>query len=520
LIAFRQISLGLLLALFASGALHAQSATDTAVAETTPAETPVDASAKTVGEALEEKKAQVVADDAASASDTEAGDTEKTNASELAIKLDERSVNREAKSRSDKKGEVYYEAEAVAKAQPETTSDTHQDDVDVLDIDVSNSTDDAVAKQGFFQYGGDLRVAYNWADQKFRTGDSNRDDDFTGRLRFGSQFSPSDRFRIKGRLAYRCSTTGCSPQVDIKGDDEDGSIEAGTLTADEFFVQWFRSDKFSLAAGRMQTRNVTRGGVFARSLDRSNSSGTAVTYTDGIQATINPGYGAGWRINFITEWNDDDGATTTRRDPLDFSTNDSEVSYFLALENNKPKGFIVQRGFDITYLPDALLVDGVKKGERKDYLGYAGRTAARFPLGDGLERLQLAAEVGYAPETPSEAAVDLRLDGGEDDDTDGLAWNVSASIMDFHPNHSVGFQYARTQAGWLLSPDYINNTQQMEVRYSWRPEGNIILDARIRYREEIERLTGSARRADEWQFFLRGTVRYSLDNLNIFNIFE
>jgi hypothetical protein len=511
---FRQILAGILLALFASGALHAQDSADAAVLDNKPAEAPVDAPAKTVGESLAEKKSQIVADD------TQKDEAEKSNADELAVKLDERSVKSEAKARSDRKGEVYYEAEAVAKAQPETTADQHQDDVDVLDIDVSNSTDDAVAKKGFFQYGGDLRVAYNWSDQKFRGGGSSRDDDFTGRLRFGSQFSPSDSFRMKGRLAYRCSTTGCSPEVDISGDEDNGTIEPGTLTADEFFLQWFKSDNFSLAVGRMQTRNVSRGGVFARSLDRSNSSGTAVTYTDGIQATINPGYGAGWRINFITEWNDDDGATTTRRDPLDFSNNDSEISYFLALENNKPKGFIVQRGFDVTYLPDALLVNGIQKGERKDYWGYVGRTAARFPLGDGLERLQLAAEVGYAPETPTEAAVDLDLIGGENKDTNGYAWNISASIMDFYPNHSVGFQYAETDAGWLLSPDYINNSKQMEVRYSWRPEGNVILDARIRYREEMDRLAGSERRGEEWSFFVRATVRYSLDNMSIFNIFD
>ncbi|MGI9290278.1 MAG: hypothetical protein ACR2QG_03255 [Gammaproteobacteria bacterium] len=489
----------------------------------------VDEAPKTVGEALEEKRSQVAAEkeeleepEAAEAIG-QAQDTEeaaKPNADELAIKLDERSVENEARARSDRKGEVYYEAETVAKAQPVTSADKTQNDVDVLDIDVSNSTDDAVAKEGYFQYGGDLRVAYNWEDQQFRDGSSSRDDNFTGRLRFGSQFSTSDRFRIKGRLAYRCATTSCSPEVDLAGDDENGSIEPGTLTADEFFIQWFRSDKASLAVGRMQTRNVSRGGVFARSLDRNNSRGTTVSYTDGMQLTLNPGRGAGWRVNFITEWNDNDGATTTRREPLDFSDSDAEISYFLALENNKPSGKLVQRSFGITYLPEALLVDGTKQGERKDYWGYVGRTAARFPLGDGLERLQLAAEVGFAPETPEEAAIDTGLAGTSTDDTDGLAWNVSASWMDFYPDHSIGFQYARTEAGWLLSPNYINNSNQMELRYSWRPEGNVILDARIRHRKEIERISGSAQKAEEWQFFLRATVRYSLDNLNIFNIFE
>ncbi|MDH3978834.1 MAG: hypothetical protein OEU86_09970, partial [Gammaproteobacteria bacterium] len=324
--------------------------------------------------------------------------TERSN--ELAEKLDRRQQEAEIQNRSERRGELYYESEAVVEAAPQSQADVQQDDVDILDIDVSDSIDTAVEKEGYLKYGGDIRVAYNWADQKFRNGDSDRDDDITGRLRFESQFNPTDNFRVTGRLAWRCSTTGCDPNIDWAGDEDGGSVEPGTLTIDELFVHWFRTDRFNVAMGRMQTRAITRGGVFANSLDRSNSSGTSVTYTDGVYVTYRPSRLEGWTVRFISEYNDEDGATTTRREPLDFSTSDSKISHYIGFGNNNPSDLFVQRDFGITYLPDALLVEGDENGKRDDYWGFVGRTAMRIPLGEGLRRLQLAGEVGYAPDTP------------------------------------------------------------------------------------------------------------------------
>jgi hypothetical protein len=33
---------------------------------------------------------------------------------------------------------------------------------------------------------------------------------------------------------------------------------------------------------------------------------------------------------------------------------------------------------------------------------------------------------------------------------DGLAWNFTASILNFRPNHSFGINYGRTDAGWFF----------------------------------------------------------------------
>ena len=65
-------------------------------------------------------------------------------------------------------------------------------------------------------------------------------------------------------------------------------------------------------------------------------------------------------------------------------------------------------------------------------------------------------------------------------DADGLAWNVTVSIMDFVPKHSIGINYAGTDAGWLVSPEYRNNERLTEIRYMWRPNDRMTVDIRAR----------------------------------------
>ena len=98
-------------------------------------------------------------------------------------------------------------------------------------------------------------------------------------------------------------------------------------------------------------------------------------------------------------------------------------------------------------------------------------------------------------------------------DTDGLAWNVSTSLMDFVPRHSIGVLYGRTGSGWLLSPQFGNNEEQIEARWSWRTTENLTIDARIRRREDLHRLLTAQRKQKELDVFLRVTWRYSRKRL-------
>jgi hypothetical protein len=80
----------------------------------------------------------------------------------------------------------------------------------------------------------------------------------------------------------------------------------GDVTVDEFFLQWYKLDRFDVALGRMQTKFVARGGVFAKSLDRNDSHNMNVNWTDGLHATFKAK--RGWVSHLILQRNAREGA--------------------------------------------------------------------------------------------------------------------------------------------------------------------------------------------------------------------
>ena len=124
---------------------------------------------------------------------------------------------------------------------------------------------------------------------------------------------------------------------------------------------------------------------------------------------------------------------------------------------------------------------------------------------EGL-RLLAGAELGYAPETPTAEAVGL----AEGSDVGGLAWDVVASAMDVLPGHSIGVNYGRTGAGWLLSPQFRPNDELFELHYLWRPPGSFFLDSRVRWRRDLEKLAALPERRSQCDYSIRGTWRFAL----------
>ena len=186
--------------------------------------------------------------------------------------------------------------------------------------------------------------------------------------------------------------------------------------------------------------------------------------------------GNDWTSHLILQYNSKDGPSNVRRFPLDFAASDARVSYHLAFENLEPKRLMIQRALTFSYLPASLrqvTPDGVV---RDDYVGVVGRLGHRWPKRHEGWRIRSSLEVGYAPTTQSHALAGVVGDG----DAGGLAWAITASVMDFIPNHSIGLNYARTEAGWLLSPQYASNEELLEVRYMWRPTSRITVDVRGR----------------------------------------
>ena len=65
--------------------------------------------------------------------------------------------------------------------------------------------------------------------------------------------------------------------------------------------------------------------------------------------------------------------------------------------------------------------------------------------------------------------------------------------MNFAPGHSLGVNYGRADAGWLISPVYRPNDETAVLRYHWRPIGGVQLEVHARWRKDLESVIGSAR---------------------------
>ena len=354
-----------------------------------------------------------------------------------------------------------------------------------------------------WNFKGDLRAGYSSTDTDNRDATDQSSSEWRGRFRAGGSYRIAEKLIVGGRLASTCSTDECNPDFVLDGTlPNSTSINDGDITLDELYLHGFRRKKFDVAIGRLQTKFVSRAGVFTKSLDRNDSSGTNVNWTDGVHGVLH--MTKEWTGHLILQKNQADGTGNVRRGPIDFNHDDSRITYFLAGENLRRLGPINQQGFDITYMPRSLLKDGGRTGRIKDYWGIVGRFAASWPEGSGGPHLNVAGEIGYAPETPSLAAMGLAGDG----DADGLAWNFSASLVDFRPDHSVGVNYGLAGAGWLLSPQYRENEEVIEIRYLWRRSPNLALDIRGRWRKELEQLDNTARKQEDLNVFARFTLGF------------
>ena len=251
-----------------------------------------------------------------------------------------------------------------------------------------------------FTFSGDVRGGFFSADRDDRDGSQNTTDEFRLRLRLGVGVELTDTLSAKARVAGRYSTDDRNHNhfeffSSIPSDD---GLRRGDSTIDELYLNYRPNKQWQVRAGRMQTK-FELDGVAKKSLDRSNSGNTDITWTDGVHVKYKAGNG--WDVHGIAQYNPQEGATEVRRSPLDFTKEGSRVSYFMALENKQKWGPVVQRGIDVTYLPDALRVDGNATGRIDVSWAAVGRMAARWPMGDSGMKFMLAGELGSAPTRPT-----------------------------------------------------------------------------------------------------------------------
>jgi hypothetical protein len=398
-------------------------------------------------------------------------------------------------------------AQSVENEEPE--SEGFDEALDELAIDVADSIGDALERRGLF-FDGDLRLGYVFTGDDLddvRFGDA---DALRMRWRIRSAWGITENLRSVIRVAGLCSTSECEPDFILQPDIPGASgIRDGQITIDEFFLQRFRSDRFNVALGRMQVKSVARGGVFSKSLDQNNSNNLRVNWTDGLHSTFKAKNG--WESHLVMQYNSKEGPGNVRRHPLDFNDGGSRVSYLFGFENLQERRRLVQRALDINYYPSALLLNGQAAGPLEDYWAIVSRLAARWPVRSESWRLRFSGELGYAPNTATKTASGVVGTG----DADGLAWNLTASIMDFVPNHSIGINYAQTGAGWLVSPQYTNNERLMEIRYMWRPTDRLTIDIRGRWRDELQQRIIDDPDRDRFDFYVRFTWGFDISKTQL-----
>jgi len=363
----------------------------------------------------------------------------------------------------------------------------------------------AVPINDTFSLVGDMRTGFYTLDRDDRDGSTSEKDEWRLRLRAGVQATVSESLSARVRFAGRYTThrSAADPEFELYSSGitpgSDG-LKMGQATFDEMWLNYTRG-AWRLRVGRMQTK-LELVGVAKKSLDRNDSPNTDIAWTDGLYFKHKGSNG--WNTHAIVQYNPEEGATQVRRKTLDFADSDSRVSYFLAYEKTDKKATIVQRSLDITYLPSALQTDGNSSGNIDDYLAFVGRFAAQWPMGASGMKFLLAGELGYAPNTPTNVALDL----GNSGDAGSNATQVTFNFIDIVPRHSVGVVVGKVEGGWLLSPDFKDNQYLYETRYRWNIAKKQRIEIRVRYRTDIEQRTDETEKREDKDLYARYTYKF------------
>lgn len=82
--------------------------------------------------------------------------------------------------------------------------------------------------------------------------------------------------------------------------------------------------------------------------------------------------------------------------------------------------------------------------------------------------------------------------------------------MEFLPKHSIGVNYAETEAGWLISPQCAGNERLFEIGYMWRPTDRLTLDVRGRWRDDLRQRIIEDPGRDRFDFYARITWSFKV----------
>lgn len=314
----------------------------------------------------------------------------------------------------------------------------------------------------------------------------------------------NERWRFVSHVAGRYSSiagSSASRQGFLSALSTENGLNAGDATLDSLYFSYKRVEDKEIQLGRMQLK-VTLPGVNRKSLSRNDSVGTQITWTDGMRFAFKDV--KGWQNQAVFAYSSAEGSSTVQRAPLSLNTDSTRWSAFFAGDKVVEDATWFLKGFTFTYLPTALCRDGVSTcANRVDYPVLVAREGWQWHMGEAV-KIQFGLEAGLAVSTPPLSVLNLPGSG----DAGGSAWQLSLDLMNFAAGQSTGVVIGRAEAGWLISPDFRNNSSSTEWRYHWQISSLHAVTAGWLSEEDILQPLSAVQKQRETRTYLRYEFSY------------
>ncbi len=310
-----------------------------------------------------------------------------------------------------------------------------------------------------FEVYGNVRFAHIGSDTN---ADGLGGDNYTMRLRPGIRYHFSENHTFSARAAYLLSKEFEAVNPTLVADGS-GRLAFGSLTFDEFFYR-YKDDKNEIRIGRFQKSLNTLTNA-KRSHSRYHSNSNNVHWTDGIYYKRN--LNNGWYGEGIAEYQPKDHPSFQYSQPLDFTRNDHNFTFYAGAENRERVNNVIQKGFGLMYIPS---IYGTSNGFT-DYLAFTSRITLDFPQGESLRggSIRVAGEFGQNLNTSIE---------------DGTSITTSVGINNFADKHEIMIEFVKTDSEWLIARNiYRPDADEMEIRYRFFFSEKWAFDARYRIRD-------------------------------------
>ncbi len=307
---------------------------------------------------------------------------------------------------------------------------------------------------------GNIRVAY-FGNTDDATGLGGDNDFFGTRIRIGAIYQINENHSFRGRLATWLTDDTDGLRFTLEADG--GGLNRGSISFDELYYK-YQNEYSTIKVGRFQ-QSVNVLSNAGRSSFRFQSNVIFIHWSDGIYYKRN--LKNGWFGEFIGEYQPKDAVTFAYRPAMNFAENDHNLTSYLGLENRERDDLnLIQKGFGFFYAPASFTKNGT---DYNDFIGIMSRAVYDLP---GIDILQ-----GGSFRIAGELSQNLNADLSE-----GTSAIISAGVNRFAEKHEFMIEFSRTDRFWLTASTYNPNTDEIELRWRFRPTNKLWFDARWRAR--------------------------------------